>query len=149
MGNLYLTIVFLRDIHERYLSLKDVDDEQIKFAKKSKNIDKSMKPVKKKLFISNTGLFFTAREKVLNNFKNRLFPIRDLEPEPEPESEPKTEPKHRKSSLKSSLKSSIKSREEFLNEIVNKEKIINEEIFSNYFKYQNPSSLAKDLFKTD
>ena len=34
----------------------------------------------------------------------------------------------------------------FLNEIVNEEKNINEQIFRNYFKYQNPSSLGKDLF---
>ena len=34
----------------------------------------------------------------------------------------------------------------FLNKIVNEEKNINEEIFRNYFKYQNPSSLGKDLF---
>ena len=37
----------------------------------------------------------------------------------------------------------------FLNEIVNEEKNINEEIFRNYFKYQNPSSLVKDLIKAD
>ena len=40
-------------------------------------------------------------------------------------------------------KFSWKSREEFLNEIVN------EEIFSNYFRYQNPSYLVKGLFKAD
>ena len=28
-------------------------------------------------------------------------------------------------------------------------KNINEKIFRNYFKYQNPSSLVKDLFKVD
>ena len=56
-----------------------------------------------------------------------------------------TEPKHRKSRLKSLLK----SRKEFLNEIVNEEKMINGEIFRNYFNYQNPSFLAKDLFKAD
>ena len=37
----------------------------------------------------------------------------------------------------------------FLNENVNEEKNINEEIFRNYFKYQNPSSLVKDLFKAE
>ena len=39
--------------------------------------------------------------------------------------------------------------EEFLSENVNEEKHINEEIFRNYFKYQNPSSLVKDLFKVE
>ena len=40
-------------------------------------------------------------------------------------------------------------REEFLNEIVNEEKNVNEEILRNYFEYQNPSSSVKDLFKAD
>ena len=43
-----------------------------------------------------------------------------------------TEPKYRK----------------ILNEISNLEKDINEEIFRNYFKFQNPSSLPKDFFKS-
>ena len=30
-----------------------------------------------------------------------------------------------------------------------KKKNVNEEMFRNYFKYQNPSSLVKDLFKAD
>ena len=32
-----------------------------------------------------------------------------------------------------------------MNEIIAKEKDINDEVFWNYFKYQNPSFLAKDL----
>ena len=63
--------------------------------------------------------------------------------------ENKTYTQNRKSSLKSSLKCLLKLRAEFLNEIVNEEKNTNEEIFRNYFKYQNPSSLVKDLFKAD
>ena len=79
-----LPIAFLRDIHQGYLSLKDADDdEQSKFTNRLKNIDKGIKSVEKKLFLSNIGLFFTAREKVHNNFKNRLFPIKNTEPEPE------------------------------------------------------------------
>ena len=51
--------------------------------------------------------------------------------------------------LQSLLKSSLKSHEEFLNEIVNEEKYINEKIFRDYFRYQNPSSLVKDLFRAN
>ena len=54
----------------RIYSLKDADDYQSKFV-----IDKGIKSIDKKLFLSKIELFFTAREKVLNNFKNRLFPI--------------------------------------------------------------------------
>ena len=32
-----------------------------------------------------------------------------------------------------------------MDEIIADEKVINNEIFSNYFKYQNPSFLEKDL----
>ena len=43
------------------------------------------------LILSNIGLFFTAREKVLKNLKFRLFPIKNLEPKLEPELEPQIE----------------------------------------------------------
>ena len=47
-----------------------------------------MKSVEKKLLLSNIGLgFSTARGKVRNNFKSRLFPIQKLEAEQESELE--------------------------------------------------------------
>ena len=54
----FLAIIY---IHEGYLSLKNVDDEQSKFADKWKNIVKVVKSVEKKLFLSNKGLFFSTR----------------------------------------------------------------------------------------
>ena len=36
---------------------------------------------------------------------------------------------------------------ELMNEITGKEKDINDEIFYNYFKYQNPLFLARDLIR--
>ena len=71
----------MREIHKVYLSLKDADDEQSKFANKLKSIDKGIKSIVKKLFLINIGLFFTARQNVLNNFKNRLFPIKKFRTE--------------------------------------------------------------------
>ena len=68
-----LYIIFLRDIHERYLSYKDADDEQSKFANNLRNIDKGLKSVEKIVFLNNIGLYLTAREKVLNKFKKRLL----------------------------------------------------------------------------
>ena len=76
---------------KRYLSLKDADDEQIKFVNELKSIDNCPKSVEKKLFMNNVVLFLTAREKVLNYFENRLFPIENLEQELEPELEPELE----------------------------------------------------------
>ena len=44
-----LLIAFLRDIHERYLLLKDADDEQSILAAELKNLDKVKKQLKKVL----------------------------------------------------------------------------------------------------
>ena len=115
-----------------------------------------MKTLDQCLFLNNLDLLFSAREKVLNSFKSRFFPIKNLDKipsrdpgtEPATESEVATEPalkpatettptKHKKSKLK--------LQQNFINEIIADEKDINNGIFSNYFKYQKPSFLVKDL----
>ena len=58
------------------------------------------------------------------------------EPTPKPATEA-TSAKHKKSKLK--------LQQNFINEIIADEKDINNGIFSNYFKYQKPSFLVKDL----
>ena len=73
-----LPIVFLSDIDKGYLSLKDADDKQSNFATELKNFDKSIKTIDTKSFLNNLGLFFSTREKVLNNFKSRIFPLKNL-----------------------------------------------------------------------
>ena len=45
-------------------------------------------------------------------------------------------------------KSALKFPEDFVNEIVNNEKDINDETFRKYFDYQNPSVLSRDLLKS-
>ena len=57
----YSLPIFLRDIHEKYLSLKDADDEQSKFANKLKNISIDINSVEKKFFLNNIGLFYSAK----------------------------------------------------------------------------------------
>ena len=61
------------DILEWHLSLKDTDDDQSNFAAKIKNLDRGKKQLKNS-FLSNLGLLFSAKERVLNNFKTKLFP---------------------------------------------------------------------------
>ena len=46
-------------------------------------------------------------------------------------------------------KSKLKLQQEFLNEIIADKKDINNEIVWNYFKYQNPYLLAKDLIRAN
>ena len=77
-------------MHEGQSSLNDADDEKGNFPAKIKNLDKGKKKTtEKELFKNNLGLLFSARENVLNKFKSRLFPIKNLgktptcEPKPE------------------------------------------------------------------
>ena len=60
---------FLRDINGEYLSLKDTDDEEVKFADQLNNIDKDIKSIQKNVFLCNIGSFFTTKEIVLNSFE--------------------------------------------------------------------------------
>ena len=135
-----MSIVFLRDIHEGHLSLKDADDGQRNFAAKIKNLDKGKKAIEKKL--NNLGLLFSAKENVLNNFKSRLFPKKKLEkiPTREPRADLATRP------IKD-MRSKSKLQQEFMNEIIANENDLNDKILWNYFNYQNPFNLAKDLIR--
>ena len=49
------------------------------FVTELKKFDKSIKTIEKRSFLSNLGLFFSSREKVLNNFRSKLIPIRILD----------------------------------------------------------------------
>ena len=95
--NYVLPIVFKRYTRKK-LTLGEDDNEQIKLANESNDIDTSAKPVEKRLFLINLGLFLHAREKVFNKYKNRILPIKDTiptlehEPAPKPNCEPTTEP---------------------------------------------------------
>ena len=74
-----LPIAFLRDIHEGNLSIEGADNKQSYSANELKNFDKGRKTLDKKSFLNNLGLLISAREKVFNRFKNRLFPIKERE----------------------------------------------------------------------
>ena len=85
------------------MSLKYADGEQSNFFSKINNLDKGKKQLKNIYFLNNLGLLFSARENVLNNFKNRLFSLKKLgkiptyEPKPDLAIEPT---KYKKSKLK-------------------------------------------------
>ena len=64
-----LCLLFLRDIYEGHLSIKD----QSNFAIKLKNLDKS----KKKEFFTQDH--YLVQEKKFYNFKSRLFSIKNLD----------------------------------------------------------------------
>ena len=72
-------IVFLIHIHKGNILLETADEEQTYLFNELKSISKS--------FLKNARLFLSAREKILNNFKNKIFPIKNsdkiLTPEPQ------------------------------------------------------------------
>ena len=91
-----------------------------------------VKTIDKKTFLNNLGLFVCTREKVLYNFKSRLFPIKDLDKSStcEPTFQPRCKQhlkqnknKATKAKTKSKI-SSLKLYEEVLNKTKNEAKKI-------------------------
>ena len=89
----------------------------------------------KKFLITLKADYFKKQQQ-----QQKLDKISTCEPTREPTPELATGPTKQK-------KSKLKLRQEFINEIISDEKEINGDIFSNYFKYYNPSFLAKDLIR--
>ena len=77
-----------RDIFKKKLALGEADNEQSKLVNELKNVDKGIKQVKKRYFLNSLGLIPGAREKILNNFKSRIFPVKNLDEIPTPEQAP-------------------------------------------------------------
>ena len=101
-----------------------------------KGIDKGIKPVEKRSFLNNIGLFIGRKEKVLKNFKSRIFPIKNIDEIAAPETGLAPKPTIRKASSK-----------KFEDKIQIDKNKINDETFWNYFKHQSLSFLAKELLK--
>ena len=86
----------------------------------------------KESFFKYLGVFFIGREKVLNSFKSRLFPIRNLDKLPtlEPTLELATKPTEHK-------KSKLRLQQEFMNEIIADKKDIHDEILGLRIHHQS------------
>ena len=155
--NIHHLVFFLRDIHNGYLSLEKTDNKQSNFVNELKNFERGTKTLEKRSFLDNLGLLFSAREKLLDNFQSRLFPMKKLDkiptlqPTSEPAAEPATEPAAEPTpevatepatNPTKQKKSKLKLQQELINEIIANEK---DEIFWNYFNYQNSLFLAKSL----
>ena len=87
-------------LYKGNLLLEDADDEHIQLTNELKDIGKGKKPSEKRSSLKNAGLLISAIEKILNNFKGKLFPIKNREPVPEPEPEVFSTPKPRKEQAK-------------------------------------------------
>ena len=132
---------------EGQLLLGSAHLKQSNFAIELKNFEKGTKTLEKTSFLNNLGLLFSATEKFLNIFKSRLFPIKNLDKiatcgptELEVATESTRKPATEATPAKQQ-KSKSKLQQEFMNEIIANKN----EIFSKYFKYQNPSFLVKEI----
>ena len=76
------------------MSIDDADKTQSELFNKLSDMNKSKILVKKRFFINNAELFLSGREKILNNFKSKIFPIKTLDkiPTPEPRANQTPEP---------------------------------------------------------
>ena len=124
-NNVSLPSVLLRDIYTNDLLIENADNEQDDLYKRFYNLNKGRKLSEKSSCLKNVKILLKAKEDVLNSFKSNLFTIM------------------------SDKTPYLTTRETSINKIINDEKGINNEIFNDYFRYQNPSFLAKDLIKTD
>ena len=90
------------------MSLEDADEEQIQVVSVLKDAGKAKLPVGKRSFLNNAGLFLRAREKILNNFKSKIFPTKNpetiLAPEPAPDTLKPTKDQNKKSPFKLNTK---------------------------------------------
>ena len=82
--------------------------------------------------------FYEGREKIIEGFKNKIFPLYyDKEDEEQTEFEKEEEEEE------------IPNANKF-NEWVNKQETsTNKELFKNHFSFQTPSVLLKNLYKTN
>ena len=61
------------------MSLEDAEEEQNQLVYDLKDMDKGKIPAKRRFFLNNAELFLNAREKVINNFKSRILPMKNLD----------------------------------------------------------------------
>ena len=105
----------------------------------------------KRSFLNQARLFLNAREKV-RNFKSKLFPrkyqIKTSKHKRKPDATLKQVPEPEPQPAKCICRiCSSKLYKQFLNEIKNEEKNVNEQMFREYFQYHVPSFLVKDLYE--
>ena len=104
------------------------------------------KNIWKNVFLNNLGLFCGRTEKVLNSFKSRLFPIKNLAKNSEAPSNTRTScrtnirssNRNNRSNTNYTPESKLKLQQEFMNKVTADKQDINNKIFLDYFKYQNP-----------
>ena len=105
--------------------------------------------------VNNASNFYKGREKIIEGFKNKIFPIyydkrekfRKEDEEDEEDEEKKQEEKQKEQEKKEKEQEKQKEESKFIEYIENKSKDIGCISFSYYFNFEKPSDLAKKLFE--
>ena len=75
-SNYSLPVVFFRDTYGKKLSINDADEEQSIFYNEIKREKHGRIRDEKKFFWENLEFLFYGREKVLNAFRGKIFPMK-------------------------------------------------------------------------
>ena len=153
-----LSVKFLRDIYANNLPIENTDIEQSNLFKRLNNLNKCNISAENYLLWKVKNLL-KARENILNSFRNNVFPIINATLDTKPDTTPDTTPQQSifympkqtgaKSRISKTEISPFKLKENFASKIRIDQEKLNTEIFKKYFGYQNPSFLAKYLFKAN
>ena len=130
---------------------KNHDIKQKEFSRYLKRIRIVNKSEEQKKILANINELFNERNNVIkfvDDYCSLVLEAKRMAGGEEPATKPEvaTEPIKARTKSKISL---IKLREEFLNKTKNEEKSMQEQIFRDYFFYQTPSYLTKDLYHSD
>ena len=133
-----------RDLYYRIITIDEAESKQDEF-NAVLHVLKNYSPKHDKYvtlknnLVDNASKFYEGREKIIEGFKNEVFPLyydKEYEEQMEFEKEEEEEEK-------------IFNANEF-NKWVNKQETsMNKELFKNHFSFQTPSALLKELYKTN
>ena len=138
-SKILLFVIFLSNIDTGVSSIEDADEKKSRLFKELR--DKRENSIEKKHFVKKFRIF----PKVFHSFKSNIFLLKNSTSEPKLHSAAFHKHKRTKVQTKMSKQetSPFKLNENFMNKIRNYEEDINNEISIEYFRYQNPSCLAK------
>ena len=121
-----------RDLYYRTITVDEAESKQDEFSTvlhllKKYNPKHDKYVTLKNNLEDNVSKFYEGRVKIIEGFKNEVFPLyRDREHEEQ-----------------------IFHANKFNNSVNKQETSINKELFKNYFSFQTPSALLKELYKTN
>ena len=135
-----------RDLYYTKMTINDAEIKQNEFNSKLDDLQ-IYKPRKleyieaKNSLINNAENFYKGREKIINGFKEGIFPFLYDDDDDDDDDKPKQQQISKKS---------IKTDANAFNKWINEEEAgINRELLKEHFNFQRPSDMLKNLYKTN